>query len=252
MAQHTFPPPTAEEQRIAGQPQTLITGIPVATEGMPPAVLERLLQVRERADNFHRMRPPAEERVELGLEKAKAEQWLRKLQGDPGSEAGFRLHPQDKRVLAQKALIADLTAQLQRLNARTERATALWQPAARVRQNCETWLKQKPQGTAVEDAPAELPKLNGKETLLDGIEKLRRRGRELQADAHRIRSGPYPSSWAKEQARAQVAALAQRGAPNVTLLVEHGRAASRGRCKACGRKYSTRGRRPSGSRRRPT
>jgi hypothetical protein len=60
-------------------------------------------------------------------------------------------------------------------------------------------------------------------TLLDGIERLKRRCRELEADAHRIRSSPFPSSWAKEQVRTQVAALAQRGAPDVTLLVEHGR-----------------------------
>ena len=42
-------------------------------------------------------------------------------------------------------------------------------------------------------------------------------------DAHRIRSAPFPSSYAKAQARAHIAALAQRGAPDVTLLVEHGR-----------------------------
>ena len=67
------------------------------------------------------------------------------------------------------------------------------------------------------------PKLAKGESLLDAIERIRHRGRELLADANRIRSSPYPSSWAKAQVRAQVAALAQRGAPDVTLLVEHGR-----------------------------
>ena len=42
-------------------------------------------------------------------------------------------------------------------------------------------------------------------------------------DARRLRSTPFPSSYAKAQARAHIAALAQRGAPDVTLLVEHGR-----------------------------
>jgi hypothetical protein len=42
-------------------------------------------------------------------------------------------------------------------------------------------------------------------------------------DAHHIRSAPFPSSYAKAQARAHIAALAQRGAADVTLLVEHGR-----------------------------
>jgi hypothetical protein len=102
-------------------------------------------------------------------------------------------------------------------------AVAAWQPAARVRSVCEEFLRDRPPNAAVEDAPTEPPKLAKGESLLDAIERIRHRGRELLADANRIRSSPYPSSWAKAQVRAQVAALAQRGAPDVTLLVEHGR-----------------------------
>jgi hypothetical protein len=221
MAQE-FPRPTAAEQYLASQPHPVYTGLAPATVGVHPNVFERLLQCHERAESLHRLRVPIEERQETNLERLAAIQRLEQLEAHPAN-GGFGLHPQDKRILSQKKLIEQLTFSVQRNNDRTQRADALWQPAARVRQNLDNWLRDRPPNTAVEDAPTELPKLNGKEDLLDAIERYRRRGRELQADAHRIRSAPYPSTWAKEQARAQVAALAQRGAPDVTLLVEHGR-----------------------------
>jgi hypothetical protein len=148
-------------------------------------VLERLLQINERAENLHRLRVPLEDRQEAGIEKVKAEQRLAELLAHP-SLGGFGLHPEDKRVIAQRALIEQLTAQVDLYNARTEQANTLWQPAARTRQNVNDWSWDRPRGTAVEDWPTPLPKLNGKETLLDAIERYRRRGREL-----RRRRAPY-------------------------------------------------------------
>jgi hypothetical protein len=55
---------------------------------------------------------------------------------------------------------------------------------------------------------------------MDAIERLRRRGRELRADLHRIQSAPYPSSRAKQRMREQIEALAMQGAPSVSRLVE--------------------------------
>jgi hypothetical protein len=49
---------------------------------------------------------------------------------------------------------------------------------------------------------------------------LGRRCRELKADLHRIASAPFPSSYAKQQMRAQIEALAMQGAPSVSRLVE--------------------------------
>ena len=56
---------------------------------------------------------------------------------------------------------------------------------------------------------------------MDAIERLRRRGRELRADAHRITSAPWSSAHCKQRAREIVDRLAQP--PNVSLLVEHDR-----------------------------
>ncbi len=54
------------------------------------------------------------------------------------------------------------------------------------------------------------------------ILRLQRRVRELKADQHRIESAPRPSAWAKQQMREQVAALAARGEPDVSVLTERG------------------------------
>jgi hypothetical protein len=165
MAQQTFPPPTAAEAYAASQPHAIYTGAAPATAGVHPNVFERLLQCHERAENLHRLRVPHEERQETNLERLAAIQRLEQLEAHP-ADGGFGLHPEDKRVVSQKKLIEQLTFTVQRNNDRTERAEALWRPAARVRQNLDEWLRDRPYGTAVEDAPTELPKLNGKETQM--------------------------------------------------------------------------------------
>jgi hypothetical protein len=60
------------------------------------------------------------------------------------------------------------------------------------------------------------PRLNKGETVIDAIARLRLRVRELLADAHRIKSAPYPSAHAKARASQQVEELAQRGAVSVS------------------------------------
>ena len=81
----------------------------------------------------------------------------------------------------------------------------------------------KPGNTTLEAVEVEPPKLNKGETVVDAIERHRRRVRELRADLHRIESAPYPSSSAKQRMRAQIGQLAQRGAPSASSLVEHDR-----------------------------
>jgi hypothetical protein len=76
-----------------------------------------------------------------------------------------------------------------------------------------------PGNCQIAEIEIEPPKLLKGETTLDAIERLRRRGRELKADLHRIRSAPFPSTYAKQRMREQIEALAQ-GAPSVSRLVE--------------------------------
>ena len=81
----------------------------------------------------------------------------------------------------------------------------------------------KPANCVLEPVEIEPAMLNNGESITDAIERLRRRGRELRADLHRIASAPYPSSYAKQRMRAIVEALAQEGTPDVASLIEHDR-----------------------------
>ena len=91
-------------------------------------------------------------------------------------------------------------------------------------QAIEGWLKDgRPPGTVLQDYDGSEPKLLKNESILDAIERLRRRGRELKADLNRIRSAPYPSAHARAKIRQEVEALAQAAAPVVSDVIEHDR-----------------------------
>jgi hypothetical protein len=101
--------------------------------------------------------------------------------------------------------------------------SAAWSAASLTLSNVETWLRiGRPHGTTLEQFDGPQQTLNKGEDVVSAIERHRRRNRELQADLHRIRSAPYPASFAKRKLREQVEQLAQRGAPVVSGLIEHG------------------------------
>ena len=72
----------------------------------------------------------------------------------------------------------------------------------------------------LEAVDVEVPKLARNESIAEAVERQRQRCRTLRADLHTIASAPYPSIYSKARARAQVEGLAQRGAVNVSRLVE--------------------------------
>ena len=129
----------------------------------------------------------------------------------------------DTRVVAQQKLVDKLTADLARLNERSQTRAAAFQTASAPLAACEDWLKNgKPGGVALQDFGGPAAKLNKGESITDGILRLQRRCRELKSDLHRVKSAPHPSGWAKERLREMVEQLAVRGAPDPTLLLEHG------------------------------
>jgi hypothetical protein len=73
---------------------------------------------------------------------------------------------------------------------------------------------------SVEDAPiSELLRKN--ERIADGVARYQNRPRELAADAHRVRSSPWPSSVLKEEAKAQIEQWAEAAMPDFDSMVEH-------------------------------
>ena len=69
------------------------------------------------------------------------------------------------------------------------------------------------------DASALLKK---SESIPDGVERVRRRGRELGADLHRVRSAPRPLAERKQAMREQVAGWVEAGRPNVSASIALG------------------------------
>ncbi len=91
-----------------------------------------------------------------------------------------------------------------------------------MRTACEQWLRDKPPNTAIEHAPVELPKFFKTEaTILDAIERYRRRARELVADLRRIKASSYPRDYSRAKSTAEVLALAERDQISASRLVEH-------------------------------
>ncbi len=152
-----------------------------------------------------------------------ASKWLQQLQAHP-QDFGFNLAPDDARVVAQQALVAKLSDDLRRLKERGEARLTAWQATSQAKAAVKEWLKSgRPGNTTLEAVEIEPPKLNKGESVTDAIERLRRRVRELRADHHRVASAPYPSTYCKQRMHGQIEALAMQGAPDVSLLVEHGR-----------------------------
>jgi hypothetical protein len=128
----------------------------------------------------------------------------------------------DNRVVLAEQHLARVTDDFKRIKQRNEQRSQAWQAVSGALATCESWLRHGVPGNCkLEAVEVEPPKLNKGESVTDGIERLRRRGRELRADLHRIASAPFPSSYVKAQMRAQVEALAMQGAPSASSLIEH-------------------------------
>jgi hypothetical protein len=191
---------------------------------LPAAAADKLRALRQKARDLHAVIPEFEDRHEAASARGDAERRLQRMLA-PRSEGGFNLDPEtDSSVIEQKKLVQKLTDDAQRLSALDQERSEQWRSASRLVSSIEQWLRDgRPGNTALQDFDGPAPKLVRGETIADGIERFRRRARELKADHHRIQSAPYPSSHAKAQMRAQIEALAAQGAPNVSNLIEFDR-----------------------------
>ena len=137
-------------------------------------------------------------------------------------DGGFNLPPSAPQVIAAQRTLDKATEAFTRLQEMQQQRASAWQVSSAALSACETLLRDgRPGGTALEDAAVEPPvPTKSEKSVLDQVENRRRRVRELRADLHRIASAPYPSSHVKAKMRSQVEALAARGAPDVSRLIE--------------------------------
>jgi hypothetical protein len=185
-----------------------------------PVAAEKLRLLRQRSADAHAVIPEFERVREASMARIEAENALKRLTNHP-HDGGPNLKSDDRRVMEAQRLFDKATANFRRLQELQTVRTAAWQSASGALANAETWLKNgRPAGTALEDFDGPKPTLIKNETVVDAVERLRRRVRELRADLHSIESAPYPSKYVKARMRAAVEALSQQG-PHVSMMVEH-------------------------------
>jgi hypothetical protein len=64
------------------------------------------------------------------------------------------------------------------------------------------------------------PSLPKGQSLIDAIQNRERRIRELQSDARRVEASPLPAACVRQRMKDQISAIAARGAPNVSRLIQ--------------------------------
>lgn len=190
---------------------------------LPPHAADRLHALRQRFIDLNLVIPKFEQTNEASTAKLRADARLKQLV-TLRADGGFGLKEDDSRVVEAQRTLDKATADLARISELAEVRSAAWRTISNVMSACETWLRDGvPAGVVLEDHEVEPPKLAKGETLQDAISKLQRRGRELKADLNRIQSAPYPSAHVRAKVRAEVEALASRGMPVVSDVVEHDR-----------------------------
>lgn len=213
-------PGPANEMPVNVGVQSLQPGVDVL-DLLPPGAAEKLRLLRQRSDDLHAIIPAGEDVRQASMAKIEAGNALRRLTDHP-QDGGFNLPVADRRVMEATKVLDKATDDFERLKQLQEVRAAAWQTASQAKAVCEDWLRYGvPANCQIAESEIEPPKLLKGEAVLDAVERLRRRARELKADLHRIRSAPFPSSYAKAQMRAQIDALALQGTPDVTGLIEH-------------------------------
>jgi len=218
-----FEPATAAS---SGPMALNINSTPHILAWLPEGAADRLRALRQHSADLNALIPATFDRLAAANAKMEAEQRLARLRGHQSQRGGgFNLPDSDSRVVAARELLDKLTADHARISDLYEIRAAAYASASQTLGAVQMWLRDggRSSGTTLEDHGTLEPKLNKGESLMDGIERHRRRVRELQADLHRIQSSPYPSSHCKQRVREMIEEMSARGQPSLSALVEYGR-----------------------------
>jgi len=214
---------TATFQTAAPTPPTPLSfsSSPDLIAWLPEAAAERLRALRQHFADLRSVVPPFEDRQAAANAKVAAENALKRLQAHP-SAGGFGLPKGNDRVIAAEATLERCTAGFERLTTLYDTRLAVWTATSHV---LSTWLRDggRRSGVVLQDFDGPEAKPLKGESIVDAIERHRRRGRELRADLHKISNSPFPSAYCKHRVREMITELAERGRPSLSALVEQGR-----------------------------
>ncbi|QIG97528.1 hypothetical protein [Bradyrhizobium sp. 6(2017)] len=189
-------------------------------DALPSSAAERLRMLRQRASDSHAVIPPFETVHEASMARVDAENALRK-RTNHAQDFGDGLAPDHPLVVAAQKHLDMMTDNLARLQALQQQRTLAWQAASGALVVCEDFLRfAVPGNCQLAEEEVEAPKV-ATGALLDAIDAQRRKGRELRATLHTIRSSAFPSSFAKARLREMIDAAAMQGAPVISNMIEH-------------------------------
>ena len=190
------------------------------SERLPPAGQAALQALRTQRDDAHALARRLSDRVdELRERRQDAD---RRLSGQ---------HAISHRPLADDhPAIHGIHAELRKLDAEFARVaetrdlrTSAWHHLGQLVQRNEDYVDRLTD--PIHGFTAEVtPSRRKGESLIDAIERARRKLRDLAADRRRVEHAPIPASQAKQIAREHVERLAQRGCPDVLQVLELGEA----------------------------
>jgi hypothetical protein len=200
-------------------------------DALPGASRGKLEMLRQRAADARALWEPLSDQIrETRVETERSRSRLKMLV-TPKASGGFGLREGDDddpvvdpQVADVKRTIAKRETELARTSALEATRVAIWRNLGILVRRVEEFLREgRPHGTVLLEAPPiEITDvLRRDEKVNDALERLRHRLRELDADAHRINSAPYPSGDVKQRLREQLDTLANRGVPSVDRLIEH-------------------------------
>lgn len=215
-----------------------VPGLLIGRSGDPAAILPEVARSRwqalqQRHEDARALSTPLAEAInELRVDLQREQARLRQLTL-PRSAGGFGLRTStekeptdDIQVRDVERKIAALGAELRRKQVLLEDRAARTNTIGRLVERIEAWLNGGiPGGNRIVDhgeIDVAALKQRGETSEAATLERLQRRLRELAADRHRVQSAPLPSADAIAKARAEIEALAQRGEPDVSAIIEVG------------------------------
>jgi hypothetical protein len=189
---------------------------------LPSRASVKLIALKQAVTDAHAALVPSEQMREHYQEKAAIDRRLAELTRRV-QEGGFGLDDDAPQVVAENKKLKRVTAEIARLKELDEVRGQRWTIAGQTVQKVEAFLREGvPGGVSLAEADdiAAADVLKKGETLVDAIERLRHRVRELKADLHRIRSSCFPKAIARQRLLQQIDAMAAN-APDTSPLIEH-------------------------------
>lgn len=190
-------------------------------ELLPPAAAAVFRDLRQKLADLRALRMATGDEIDFHrTSKLAGEGRLQRLKLARGA-GGPGLDDDDLQVQEVQRAVERHGAEMARLSQLNAGRDAVAQNLSQLFNRCEEFVRHRPRNTIVRQVPppeiASVLKKN--ETPAAALDRLRLRLRELGADEHRVRSAPFPSSYAKTRMRAMVEQRMQE--PDLTGLIEH-------------------------------